>query len=51
MAIEESSVVAAASNAAKFGNLAAVLKPLLFQQKVGQVHLDFNGTSKVLFAF
>ena len=52
MAIEESSVVAAASNAAKFWQSRGGFKTsVISTKKVGQVHLDFNGTSKVLFAF
>lgn len=52
MAIEESSVVAAASNAAKFWQSRGGFKTeVISTQKVGQVHLDFNGTSKTLLAF
>ena len=52
MAIEESSVVAAASNAAKFWQSRGGFKTsVISTKKVGQVHLDFNGTSKVLFTF
>ena len=52
MAIEESSVVAAASNAAKFWQSRGGFKTsVISTKKVGQVHLDFNGTPNVLFAF
>ena len=52
MAIEESSVVAAASNAAKFWQSRGGFKTCVIStKKIGQVHLDFNGTSEALFAF
>ena len=52
MAIEESSVVAAASNAAKFWQSRGGFKTsVISTKKVGQVHLDFNGKSKALLDF
>jgi hydroxymethylglutaryl-CoA reductase len=52
MVIEESSVVAAASNAAKFWQSRGGFRTsVISTKKVGQVHLDFNGTSKALLDF
>lgn len=52
MAIEESSVVAAASNAAKFWLKRGGFKTeVISTKKVGQIHLNFSGDSKALFDF
>ena len=52
MAIEESSVVAAASNAAKFWATRGGFKTeVISTKKVGQVHLNFNGNSDALTHF
>ena len=52
MAIEESSVVAAASNAAKFwANLGGFKTKILGVEKVGQIHFFYNGSFKKLESF
>lgn len=52
MAIEESSVVAAASKAAKFwSDKGGFTTEILGTEKVGQVHLSFFGAPQKLFAF
>lgn len=52
MAIEESSVVAAASKAAKFWlNKGGFKTTILGTEKVGQVHFMYSGNSKKLFRF
>jgi hydroxymethylglutaryl-CoA reductase len=52
MVIEESSVVAAASNAAKFWLSRGGFKAeVLSTKKVGQVHFIFRGTKEKLFSF
>ena len=52
MAIEESSVVAAAAKAAKFWQTRGGFKAkVLAMEKVGQVHFNFNGTPTSLHAF
>mgnify|MGYP000341586770 CR=1 FL=1 len=52
MTIEESSVVAAASNAAKFWNRRGGFKAKVINtEKIGQVHFSFNGDSKKLETF
>ncbi len=52
MAIEESSVVAAASKAAKFwGERGGFKTTIINTEKIGQVHFLFNGDSEKLTAF
>ncbi len=52
MAIEESSVVAAASKAAKFwGERGGFKATIINTEKIGQVHFLFNGNSEKLTAF
>jgi len=52
MAIEESSVVAAASKAAKFwGTRGGFKTTILGTTKVGQVHFTYNGKKEDLFSF
>ena len=52
MAIEESSVVAAASKAAKFwGERGGFKTTIINTEKIGQVHFLFNGTAEKLTAF
>ena len=52
MTIEESSVVAAASNAAKFWNRRGGFKAtVLNTEKIGQVHFSFHGNTSKLEAF
>ena len=52
MAIEESSVIAAASNAAKFWlNRGGFKAEVLDTQKVGQVHFTFQGNAEILKSF
>ena len=52
MAIEESSVVAAASKTAKFwANLGGFKTKILGVEKVGQIHFFYNGSSKKLESF
>jgi hydroxymethylglutaryl-CoA reductase len=52
MVIEESSVVAAASNAAKFWITRGGFKAtVLSTKKVGQVHFTYNGSKQKLFSF
>lgn len=52
MAIEESSVVAAASKAAKFwGERGGFKTTIINTEKIGQVHFLFNGSVKKLTAF
>lgn len=52
MAIEESSVVAAASKAAKFwGDRGGFKTTIINTEKIGQVHFLFNGTFEKLTAF
>ena len=52
MAIEESSVVAAASKAAKFwGERGGFKTTIINTEKIGQVHFLFNGNSEKLTAF
>ena len=52
MAIEESSVVAAASKAAKFWATGGGYKPtILNTEKIGQVHFNFNGDAEKLQSF
>lgn len=52
MAIEESSVVAAASKAAKFwGERGGFKTQVLNTKKVGQVHFTYNGTTALLRTF
>ena len=52
MAIEESSVVAAASNAAKFwANLGGFKTKILGVEKVGQIHFFYNGSFRKLESF
>ena len=52
MTIEESSVVAAASNAAKFWNNRGGFKAkVLNTEKIGQVHFSFSGSYNKLHAF
>lgn len=52
MAIEESSVVAAASKAAKFwSNRGGFKTTVISTEKIGQVHFIFNGTSDSLLTF
>jgi len=52
MAIEESSVVAAASKAAKFwGERGGYKTTIINTEKIGQVHFLFNGDSEKLTAF
>ncbi|WP_394907443.1 hydroxymethylglutaryl-CoA reductase, degradative [uncultured Mesonia sp.] len=51
MAIEESSVVAAASNAAKFWQSRGGFKTeIIGTEKVGQIHFTFNGQADFLFS-
>ena len=52
MAIEESSVVAAASKAAKFWSTRGGFKTTVFNtEKIGQVHFTFNGNTEILEEF
>jgi hydroxymethylglutaryl-CoA reductase len=52
MAIEESSVVAAASKAAKFwGERGGFKTTIINTEKIGQVHFLFNGSAEKLIAF
>ena len=52
MAIEESSVVAAASKAAKFwGERGGFLTTVINTEKIGQVHFIFNGSTEKLTSF
>ena len=52
MAIEESSVVAAASKAAKFwANLGGFKTKILGVEKVGQIHFFYNGSFRKLESF
>ncbi len=52
MTIEESSVVAAASNAAKFWNKRGGFKATVINtEKIGQVHFSFSGNKKLLNSF
>ena len=52
MTIEESSVVAAASNAAKFWNLRGGFKATVINtEKIGQVHFSFSGETEKLRSF
>ena len=52
MAIEESSVVAAASKAAKFwADRGGFKATVLGTEKIGQVHFTFNGPAEKLYAF
>lgn len=52
MAIEESSVVAAASKAAKFwGERGGFKTAIINTEKIGQVHFLFNGSAEKLIAF
>lgn len=52
MAIEESSVVAAASKAAKFwGERGGFKTQVLGTEKIGQVHFNFSGSTEELFLF
>lgn len=52
MAIEESSVVAAASKAAKFWATRGGFKATIIDtEKIGQVHFNFNGDAEKLHSF